>query len=81
MDVICANNSVKPTMESEFGETPLKVKTGAKYDMGGSNGKVLINAAGSGTISFHNITYTVEQRTCCKKRPPKVILDDVRYVD
>ena len=30
-------------------------------------------------ISFHNITYTVEQRVCFKKRPPTVILNDVRY--
>jgi len=30
-------------------------------------------------ISFHNITYTVEQRVCFKKRQPKVILNDIRY--
>ena len=30
-------------------------------------------------ISFHNITYTVEQRVCFKKQPPKVILNDIRY--
>ena len=29
-------------------------------------------------ISFHNITYTVEQRVCFKKQPPKVILNDIR---
>jgi len=31
-------------------------------------------------ISFHNITYTVEQRVCFKKKPPKIILNDVRSV-
>ena len=30
-------------------------------------------------ISFHNITYTVEQRVCFKKRSPKIILNEVRY--
>lgn len=31
------------------------------------------------TISFHNISYIVEQtRLCFKKRPPKVILNNVR---
>jgi len=30
-------------------------------------------------ISFHNITYTVEKRVCFKKRPPKIILNDIRY--
>ena len=39
------------------------------------NGEVVSD---SRFISFHNITYTVEQRVCFKKRPPKVILNDVR---
>ncbi|XP_065906231.1 broad substrate specificity ATP-binding cassette transporter ABCG2-like isoform X2 [Dysidea avara] len=38
------------------------------------NGEVVSD---SRFISFHNITYTVEQRVCFKKRPPKVILNDV----
>ena len=35
--------------------------------------------SGEGTISFHNISYVVEQtQLCLKKRPPKVILNNVR---
>ena len=35
--------------------------------------------SGEGTISFHNISYVVEQtQLCFKKRPPKVILNNVR---
>jgi len=36
-------------------------------------------ATDSRFISFHNITYTVEQRVCFKKQPAKIILNDVRY--
>jgi len=36
-------------------------------------------ATDSRFISFHNITYAVEQRVCFKKQLPKVILNDVRY--
>jgi len=31
-------------------------------------------------ISFHNITYTVEQRACFKKQSPKIILNNIRYL-
>ena len=72
MDVVYTNNFVKPAMESEF-------MVSAKVDIGVANGKAQINDAGSRSISFHNITYAVEQRMCFKKRPPKVILNDVRY--
>jgi len=30
-------------------------------------------------VSFHNISYEVSQRSCFKKQPPKIILDNVRY--
>ena len=46
-----------------------------------SNGIAQPNHEGGGCISFHNVSYTVEQRTCLKKRPPKVILNDVRSVE
>jgi len=29
-------------------------------------------------VSFHNVSYEVTQRSCCKKLPPKVILHNVR---
>ena len=74
MDVVYTNNFVKPAMESEFDDV-----VSAKVDIGIANGKAQINDAGSRSISFHNITYAVEQRMYFKKRPPKVILNDVRY--
>ena len=44
------------------------------------NGIVQPKDEGRESISFHNISYTVEQRLCLKKRPPKIILNDVRSV-
>lgn len=30
------------------------------------------------SVSFHNISYEISQWSCCKKLPPKLILDNVR---
>ena len=29
-------------------------------------------------VSFHNISYEVSQRSCCRKLPPKTILHNIR---
>ena len=77
MDVIYTNRSIKPVMDqkSEIPEVP----TVTSAEMGNTNGKVkLEDDEDVRSISFHNICYAVEQRKCFKKRPPKVILDNVR---
>lgn len=33
---------------------------------------------GARSISFHDVLYEVTQRSCCKRKPNKVILDSVR---
>ena len=80
MDVIYTNRSIKPVMESKESKIP-EVPTVTSADiMGNANGKVkLEDDEGVRSISFHNVTYMVEQRKCFKKRPPKVILNNVRY--
>ena len=85
MDVVYSNKTVKPEVKPEPAfEMPLP----SNYEMKTTdiakvieNGIAQTNAdEGSGSISFHNISYTVEQRTCLKKRPPKIILNNVRSV-
>lgn len=83
MDVIYSNKSSigsKPitVVEPAFEIAELEVKSETAV----ANGKMLqpYDEAGGGFISFHNISYTVEQRKCFRKRPPKVILNNVRYV-
>lgn len=88
MDVVYSNNTVKPVVDTGFEMGAVKTVAGCGGDMtvniaanGGMFGGKMQTSGdeGSGSISFHNITYTVEQRTCLKKGPPKVILNDVRY--
>ena len=74
MDFIYTNTSVEQVKESESVEVS-EVTGGASA----LNAKVKNNDEDIGSISFHNITYAVEQRMCFKKRPPKIILNDVRY--
>ena len=68
MDAIYTN---KPA-ESKVSQVP----TG----MGVANRKLkLENDEDVRSISFHNVSYMVEQRKCFMKRPPKIILNNVRY--
>ena len=82
MDAIFANTTVQPPNGQAFEvhvDPNFKAKT-TKEEIRDSNGIASTNHEGGGCISFHNVSYTVEQRTCFKKRPPKVILNDVRCV-
>ena len=81
MDVIYTNRSIKPAMESAGSEIP-EVPTVTSAEMGAANGKVKLgeDEENGRSISFHSVSYMVEQRKCFKKRPPKVILNNVRYV-
>ena len=77
MDVIYRNKSA-------VSEPAFEIAAGVKGDVAiHVANKKISEPSGYGesgeSISFHNITYTVEQRKCFKKRPPKVILNDVRY--
>ena len=84
MDDIFANTTIQPpngqAFEVHLDPNSLKAKTKKEEIRDFPNGIAQTNHEGGGCISFHNVSYTVEQRTCFKKRPPKVILNDVRYV-
>ena len=71
-----ANGTIYPIMESEC-EIP-KVPKGDVV-----NGKMTVKDAvrdeDGRSISFHNISYAVEERIWFKKCPPKVTLNNVRY--
>ena len=72
MDAIYINKSTEPVNRPPFEMPEIN---------GNAEVRVTVKADdGSGSISFHNISYTVEQRMCFKKRPPKVILNNVRLV-
>ena len=60
--------------KSEIPEAP----TATSVEMGNVNGKVKLEDEDVRSISFHNICYAVELRNYFKKRPPKVILNNVR---
>ena len=80
MDVVYSNaETVQPEPAFEMRKTQEKTKDPANVI---ENGIVQPNDEGRdegrGSISFHNISYMVEQRICLKKRPPKIILDNVR---
>ena len=71
MDNVYSNMSV----DAEAGKGPGQNFETVELNTFMTNGGV---ATDSRFISFHNITYTVEQRVCFKKQPPKIILNDVR---
>ena len=60
--------------KSEIPEVP----TATSVEMGNANRKVKLEDEDVRSISFHNICYAVEQRKYFKKRPPKIILNNVR---
>jgi len=68
---------VKDSVKDDVKEPAALEMSELKSDKDVPNGNVQAEDNG-GSITFHNISYTVEQRMCFKKRPPKVILDDVR---
>ena len=74
--VLYANGTIYPIMEPEC-EIP-------KIPKGDVNGKITVKDAvrdeDSRSISFHNISYAVEERMWFKKCLPKVTLNNVRYV-
>ena len=85
MDDIYTNKTIQPPIDQAF-EVSVevngsKIKTTREEMRDFSNGIAQPNHEGGGCISFHNVSYTVEQRTCLKKRPTKVILNDVRSVE
>ena len=73
--VLYANGTIYPIMEPEC-EIPKVPKDDVV------NGKMTVKDAvrdeDSRSISFHNISYVIEERIWFKKCPPKVILNNVR---
>ena len=89
MDVVYSNKTVKPEVKPVDSEEPgIEMPAVPNWDEmkatdvanGMGNGVLQTNDEGGGYISFHNISYAVEQRVCLKKRPPKIILNNVRSV-
>ena len=75
MDVVYGNRFIEPELAFELEECAARENkkvhlTAREYCTG---------AKATGSLSFHSISYIVEQkRTYIKNRPPKIILNNVR---
>jgi len=54
----------------------LRKESNGKY--GSFSDEMAVNSYQLKRVSFHNISYEVLQRNCCKKLPPKIILRNIR---
>ena len=66
------------TIEYDLGQDPEVVGVTVLSNLGGRQVKARPSTSSMHCVSFHDLTYQVTQRKCCRRLPDKTILNSVR---